>query len=166
MPFENTRMARKMMLATFICEGGPQLILGTFHLESYPEDEPKRKEQLTLYNKLTSHSKNVILCGDTNFINDNEDEPLTPRFKDVWRELYQQTEEDKNINPGYTFDTETNVMAQGEHSFRQIRIDRCFYTENIEPISMEVIGNKPYDKKGQEYISDHYGIYMKLRLKS
>jgi len=167
MPFENTIMGRKMMLATYICEGGPQLILGTFHLESYPQDVQKRKEQLTLYNEYTSQSDTVILCGDTNFIDDDENAPLMPRFKDLWKELYQQTNEDKEKNPGYTFDTDTNLMAKEEHAPRKARIDRCFYThKNIEPVSMQIIGDQPYDKNKSEYISDHYGIYMKLRIKS
>jgi len=160
-PFDNSNMGRKMLIATFVCEGGAQLVLGTFHLESYGQDLEQRREQLTLYNKYTEHSDKVILCGDTNFIHDDEDEPLTPRFLDVWRELYHKTDQEKEDNPGYTFDTDTNIMAKREHSPRKVRIDRCFYTPGkIEPIQMKVIGNVAYDKKRRRiYIRSFWYIY-------
>jgi len=163
LPFQNTKMKRKMMLSTFICEGGPQLTLGTFHLESFPEDVDKRKEQLQTFHENTEHSKYVILCGDTNFVNDDEDNILKPKFKDAWRELHQKTDQEAQENPGYTFDSETNIMAKLEQKTRRARIDRCYYShENITPVQMEIIGTKPY--RDEEYISDHYGIYIKLRI--
>jgi hypothetical protein len=41
---------------------------------------------------------------------------------------------------------------------------RCFFTpDTIEPISMKLLGTTPY--ANSEYISDHYGILVKLRIK-
>jgi len=37
------------------------------------------------------------------------------------------------------------------------RLDRCYYSsKTLEPISIELLGTKPYYEK--EWISDHYGL--------
>jgi len=164
-----SRMGRKAMLGNFLVQHSQPIIIGTFHLESNKEDVPYRKNQIKVYCDLTGKCPNVILVGDTNFSSDSEADSLGTRFKDAWRELYQKTGED-TFNSGLTFDTETNDMAKEEYKLQKIetpkimRIDRCFYThDTIEPISMEILGKKPYEDK--EWISDHYGIAIRLRMK-
>jgi tyrosyl-DNA phosphodiesterase 2 len=160
-----SRMGRKAILANIIVKGSHPLVFGTYHLESHLEDGPYRASQLKAFKELTQHCPNVILVGDTNFTADNESDSLGTRFKDTWRELYQSNPTDAARNPGLTFDTSTNDMARQERSdLKQLRLDRCFYThDTIEPTEMKIIGEKPYFPN--EWISDHYGILIKLRVK-
>jgi len=163
-------MGRKAMLGNFLVEKSDPVTFGTFHLESYLEDAPYRANQLKVFKTLTETCPNAVLVGDTNFFSDNESEALGSRFKDAWHELYQKTAEDFGKNLGLTFDTEANDMAKEEYKLqnieipRRMRLDRCFYThETIEPLEMKILGDTPYDAR--EFISDHYGIMVKLRLK-
>lgn len=141
----------------------PQLVFGTFHLESDPQDQAKRASQLTEFRMATEDAHYCFLCGDTNFVLDSEADTLGNKFGDVWKDLYPDT-------PGLTFDTVANQMAKEEYvsmgrtADKQKRLDRLFYTKDtIEPLSMEIIGTQPYWKN--EFISDHFGIYVRLKLK-
>jgi len=165
-----SNMGRKAMLGNFIVEKTSPITFGTFHLESNREDAPYRANQLKVFRELTKNCPNVILMGDTNFSSDSEVDNIGERFKDAWRELYQKTPEEMGKNLGLTFDTETNDMAKEEYKLQQIespkreRLDRCFYShETVEPVAMKVLGDVPYEAR--EFISDHYGIVVKLRLK-
>jgi len=165
-----TRMGRKANLASFVVQKAPMLTVGTFHLESYLEDAAYRQKQLTVFKELTQDCSHVILIGDTNFSQPDEVQSLGDRFKDVWQVLHQQTPEDMIKNPGLTFDTETNAMLKEEYTLRKMgvkrqRLDRCFYThETIVPLSMEIVGTKPYGGTN-EFISDHYGVIVKFKFK-
>jgi hypothetical protein len=141
----------------------PQLVFGTFHLESDSKDVTTRAKQLEEFRLYTASAHYCFLCGDTNFVEDSEMLALGPGFKDAWAELHPDS-------PGLTFDTVANPMAKEEYASmgraegKQKRLDRLFYTANtLEPVSMEVIGTEPYWKS--EFISDHFGIFVKLRLK-
>ncbi len=48
-----SRYGRKALIATYLVKDSPQLTLGTFHLESYPEEHPARKLQLEMIKSLT-----------------------------------------------------------------------------------------------------------------
>ncbi len=145
-----SRYGRKALIATYLVKNSPQLTLGTFHLESYPEEHPARKLQLEMIKSLTRYTllgipfrppllsfdlidrfwasdcSHVIFCGDTNFVLDSEaDVLLGDRFNDSWQQLYHSTPEDKAKNPGYTFDSETNIMSFEANKFKaKTRIDR------------------------------------------
>jgi len=166
-----SRMGRKAMIGTFLVASAPQMAFGTFHLESYLEDAPYRAKQLQVFDEMTSDCSHVVLVGDTNFVQDSEQQHLGERFRDAWKELNHRTPAEALENPGLTFDTETNPMLKEEYTARKMgekrqRLDRCFFThKSIEPISMEILGTEPYDGK-TEYISDHYGILIKLRFKT
>lgn len=138
-------------------------MFGTFHLESDHRDGPTRAKQLEEFRRFTAPAHYVFLCGDTNFAEDSEAETLGPKFKDIWQELHPS-------EPGLTFDTIANPMAKEEYlsmgktADKQKRLDRLFYSaDTITPISIEILGTKPYWKK--EFISDHFGIFVKLKLK-
>lgn len=139
------------------------MVFGTFHLESDPQDTLKREGQLIEFREATAKAHYCFLCGDTNFVEDSEADTLGDRFGDAWRDLYPD-------QAGLTFDTVANKMGKEEYvsmgrtADKQKRLDRLFYTKDtIEPISMEILGTQPYWKN--EYISDHFGIFIKLKLK-
>jgi len=160
-----SRMGRKAILSNFLVKGANPFIFGTFHLESHLEDGLIRARQLQTFRDLTQNCPNIVLVGDTNFTSDHEAVTLGPRFRDTWRELYQVTPSEEKKNPGLTFDTSNNEMAKEERDdLKQLRLDRCFYSgETIEPLEMKILGQEPYFKN--EWISDNYGIMVKLRLK-
>jgi len=156
-------MGRKMMLGSVIVKNSPQLVFGTFHLESDSKSSNTRASQLAEFKSATKASKCVFLVGDTNFVSESETDTVKDFLTDAWPFLYPN-------DPGLTFDTETNAMAKEEYEDQGIlepkrkRLDRCFYTpDTIEPISMSLLGTQPY--YNQEFISDHYGLLIKLRLK-
>lgn len=141
----------------------PQLVFGTFHLESDHNDVDVRAKQLVEFREGTAAAHYCFLCGDTNFASDAEAENLGAKFKDIWQQLHPE-------DAGLTFDTVENPMAKEEYlsmgrtTDKQKRLDRLFYSaETIEPVSIHIIGNKPYWKN--EFISDHFGLFVKLRLK-
>jgi len=165
-----TKCGRKCQVGTIKLDKPHQLALGTFHLESGTTDREIRQKQLQQLAQVFQNQSCAIICGDTNFYTEDEVSGLGNLFKDAWKELYQKTEEEAIQNPGITFDTKNNIMCREEFLERadflekQLRLDRCFYTPGtIEPLSMEILGVKPYFKS--EWISDHYGIVLRLKLK-
>lgn len=157
-------MGRKMQLGSVLVKNSPKLHFGTFHLESDLKSAPTRASQLTDFKTALNGHDCAFLIGDTNFTSENELETIKDKFSDCWSTLYPN-------DAGLTFDTETNSMGKEEYETQGIfepkrkRLDRCFYTsDTIEPLSMTLLGTQPYAKG--EYISDHYGILVKLRLKS
>lgn len=165
------RMGRKAMLGSVVRRHAAQFVIGTFHLESYPQDEAYRREQLEVFRTLTDHCSHVILVGDTNMIHDSkENAALEPRFRDAWKMLHHRTEDAMARRPGLTFDTESNSMLKEEYApqVKQTRSDRCFYTpDTIEPLEMRRLGMEPYDPENDRssYISDHYGLFVRLALR-
>jgi len=156
-------MGRKMILGSVVVKKSPKLTFGTFHLESDSKSANTRSTQLLDFKNATKDNSCIFLIGDTNFASESEMDTIKDKFLDAWPVLYPN-------DPGLTFDTETNGMAKQEYEDQGIlepkrkRLDRCFYTpETIEPISMQLLGTSPYYM--DEYISDHYGLLVKLRLK-
>jgi len=161
-----SRMGRKALLTNLLIKGSPPFIFGTFHLESHLEDINHRALQLRKFRELTEHCPSVVLIGDTNFTSENESKELGSRFGDTWRDLYQKNPIEEKQNPGLTFDTSANPMAREERDdLKHLRLDRCFYSgATIEPLEMKILGREPYFQN--EWISDHFGIMVKLRLKN
>eukprot|EP01126_Amoeba_proteus_P034130 TRINITY_DN3385_c0_g1_i1.p1 TRINITY_DN3385_c0_g1~~TRINITY_DN3385_c0_g1_i1.p1 ORF type:complete len:253 (-),score=37.65 TRINITY_DN3385_c0_g1_i1:141-899(-) len=156
-------MGRQLMIGTVVVQDSPQLLFGTFHLESDARSISERAKQLSEFVDATNSGHYVFLVGDTNFVNDSESSTLCPKFTDIWSTLHPDKE-------GFTFDTVQNPMAREEYlgmgitEDRRQRLDRLFYThETIQPISIELLGQKPYWKN--EFISDHFGIFVRLNLK-
>jgi hypothetical protein len=96
-------------------------------------------------------------------MSDTEGDILDTKFRDIWKELHPN-------ELGHTFDTVANKMAKEEYlsmgrtAEKQKRLDRLFYTPNtIEPVSAEIVGTQPYWK--EEFISDHFGLFVRLRIK-
>jgi len=159
-----SQMGRKMMLGTCVVQKSPQLTFGTFHLESDAHNAPERAAQVKDFLVATEHCSCTFVVGDTNLVSDTEEAVglFQSKFRDAWPTLHPGQE-------GFTFDTQTNTMGRSEYLSRGIvdhkrkRLDRLFYTpETLQPFHMEIMGTKPY-KEG-EFISDHYGIFVKLRL--
>ena len=105
--FPGSRLGRKALLGR-IMVGSMPVVIGTFHLESYPQDAPERKSQLQMLKDLTSAAERVVLCGDTNFAYPDEAKTLGTRFQDVWERLYSDC---KNPSIGYTMDPSVNPQG-------------------------------------------------------
>jgi len=159
-----TKLGRKALLGTLLVKDSPQVVIATFHLESYPEDVLIRQDQMKLLAELTADMSHVIICGDTNIAYENEDKHLGDRFGDAWKVLHQSSAEDEERNPGSTFDTVANSMTKKYCNFKaQNRIDRLYYTHaTIRPLSMEIIGTQPIGP--DVFPSDHFGIFVTLQL--
>jgi len=150
-----------------------KLFWGRFHLEG-SDDMEIIKEQLKTCDRVTNVWKTVLLCGDTGMLGRNsrdvaggesgvfvDDLIIQHRFKDMWKEFYNL-----ESNPGITYDPENNLMAKENSNIRPLpaRDNRCYYdSEMIVPIDIRLIGNTPFGKNGDKFISDHYGIYLKVK---
>jgi len=160
--FKSSVLGRKMLMARVAVTSGPPLVVGTFHLESFPNQKSQRNAQVKTLCGLASHFSSRIICGgDTNFAADSEKDALDDRFSDVWEALRPK-------ELGATFSTEENPMTKEACDFTaHARIDRLWYTHgSVKVSSIERIGTKSLDDNGKWFPSDHFGLVMKCSLAS
>jgi tyrosyl-DNA phosphodiesterase 2 len=152
-------MGRRLLVARLTCG----LDVATVHLESTAGCAPERAEQLQIILPLLAAREDVVLVGDMNF---EPGAPLetaaletaapAPALTDVWPAL-------RPDDPGYSIDSERNVMRLAASSPSRKRIDRVFArTRRWRPASIELIGTAPIDAAGT-FVSDHFGLEAVLR---
>lgn len=152
-PFPTSKYGRKLLLCRVpVADGKAPLVVGTFHLDSLPNDAPERKNQIEHLNALTSPFQTRVLCGgDTNMYKKGELKALDGRFSDAWEKAAGQGEE------GATFSTIENGMNAKMKGYKaRRRIDRLWYTQGLRPASARRIGTKPIAK--DLWPSDHFGL--------
>eukprot|EP00466_Bigelowiella_natans_P013925 jgi/Bigna1/77811/fgenesh1_pg.50_\ len=162
-PFPASKLGRKMLMATIPTSSGPPLLVGTFHLDSFPNMKAERKSEVEDMCELAMPFKRVLCAGDTNFIADEEKQNLDKgKFLDVWETL-------KPDEHGATFSTKDNLMtrksAEGLYEAHN-RIDRMWYTQGtMKPLDITLIGTKAIrnDESSPLWPSDHYGLVSKLK---
>jgi len=165
----NTKRAAIIVWLKLNNESGTNsLAIVNFHLESHMKATHLRKLQIKSIQNKTKSAHCAILMGDSNMITDEENKSLGSKYKDMF--LYLK---DKEIIPktelGLTFDLTSNHMGHKICGWTQkSRLDRVFIShETIDPLSLSVIGDKPFYKVGKKlWVSDHYGLIGKIRLKN
>ncbi|MBN1809044.1 MAG: endonuclease/exonuclease/phosphatase family protein [Planctomycetes bacterium] len=155
---EYTRLPGKdgrWMLAAHTTLDGKPLVVGIVNLEAALEAGQTRAMQLgTAFGRL-GPGPDAILAGSFNFGDgERENSHLAGDYVDVWRTLRQGY-------AGYTWDMEKNERAKagafaGEKSRRLDRI--LFRSKRLNPVDVELIGNRLAGKDGGTYPSDHFGV--------
>lgn len=109
-----TRLGRSLLAATFKING-QVVVVGTNHLESYPQDRPYREKQIKVAeNALCSKNNDAaILMGDFNFATEEEREELVSELNyiDVWSHVHPG-------DPGFTYDRNANIMLKEQLSMK------------------------------------------------
>ncbi|KAM0875157.1 hypothetical protein ACQ4PT_014397 [Festuca glaucescens] len=174
-PFGNSVMERELCKADTNVGGVTKLVLATSHLESpCGRDQMYSKERAAQANesvRILDSFRNVIFCGDMNWVAGDGQFPLPGGWVDAWDEL-------KPGEDGWTYDTEANSMISGAPRL-QARVDRfvCklpdFKIHAIEMIGKEAIPGLSYsiEKKLRKGIrklelpvlpSDHFGLVLSI----
>eukprot|EP00985_Skeletonema_marinoi_P025085 scaffold18041_cov115-Skeletonema_marinoi.AAC.1 len=144
-----------------------RIAVASLHLPHTKEAAPIRKrlcsaimEQLS-----TQRCEGIILAGDFNMrkFEDNGTEQLCGgNWVDAWKAVTRS-----NYRKEYTWDGNENLY-HGHDSFQfHCRFDRCYVKgEKLRLTHFDLIGNQPVDGKEGDYLSDHYGIVVKLDIGS
>mmetsp|Transcript_22266 Transcript_22266/g.44829 ORF Transcript_22266/g.44829 Transcript_22266/m.44829 type:complete len:635 (-) Transcript_22266:2247-4151(-) len=144
-----------------------RIAVASLHLPHTKEAAPIRKrlcsaimEQLS-----TQQCEGIILAGDFNMrkFEDNGTEQLCGgNWVDAWKAVTRS-----NYRKEYTWDGNENLY-HGHDSFQfHCRFDRCYVKgEKLRLTHFDLIGNQPVDGKEGDYLSDHYGIVVKLDIGS
>jgi tyrosyl-DNA phosphodiesterase 2 len=158
-----SRMGRKLLLARVLVNDTP-LAVGTVHLESLRESAPYRGRQLAQIFRTLKGERDAILMGDFNFCSTWPEEQacLDPEYTDVWAAL-------RANEPGYTADTDVNLMLAETSEEKRVRYDRVLVrsgTPGWAPQSVELLGTAPIAPDLPEvFPSDHFGLLVRLRRK-
>eukprot|EP00984_Skeletonema_dohrnii_P031347 scaffold23692_cov155-Skeletonema_dohrnii-CCMP3373.AAC.2 len=144
-----------------------RIAVASLHLPHTKEAAPIRKrlcsaimEQLS-----TQQCEGIILAGDFNMrkFEDNGTEQLCGgNWVDAWKAVTRS-----NYRKEYTWDGNENLY-HGHDSFQfHCRFDRCYVKgEKLRLTHFDLIGNQPVDGKEGDYLSDHYGIVVKIDIGS
>ncbi|KAL6055223.1 Replication protein [Balamuthia mandrillaris] len=127
-----TKLARRALIAELLLfrdnnsSSTYKLSVATAHFESYPEDEPIRKQQLELVFSLLRSDKEVstsVLMGDFNFGDGKENENIPSEYVDLWPHLRPEEE-------GYTFNYRKNKLTSALRSYQVRRTDRILLSNH------------------------------------
>lgn len=149
------RQGRTVLIAELRTEAG-ELKIATTHMESPLQSGKVRAEQLgKIFKQLGWSREEAIFLGDLNF-GDGEAEDLSipGDYTDLWLKLRPK-------EPGYTWDNEKSPLANASKFAGEAsrRIDRIVMRSVWwYPQSIEIIGDKPVDEKGDMFPSDHFGL--------
>lgn len=152
-----SEMGRNVIVAELACG----LAVATVHLESTSSEAAARASQLRILQPaLLARYPDVLLVGDMNFRPGDalETHALDPQLVDTWPALHGDA-------PGYTVDTDVNVMRFQVKSIpTRKRIDRIFArSPRWRARSIELVGTSPIDVDGT-FISDHFGLEAAFRV--
>lgn len=178
--YPETKMNRRITrvyLPYFDCE------VCTTHLESiYKRNNAHYLENNTKHNQLRflleetsqSKAKNVILAGDFNVGDEDEDTFKTLIDDSPFDDVFNMLPEDRRGGVINTYDSSVNKNILGNYSSRLDRIylmSRGIEEEGtrLKPFSYQVIGMTPFipkvqDKQGYIFPSDHFGILCTFTL--
>mmetsp|Transcript_38667 Transcript_38667/g.93490 ORF Transcript_38667/g.93490 Transcript_38667/m.93490 type:complete len:382 (-) Transcript_38667:168-1313(-) len=168
---------------TFVGDKQAKLRIVNTHLESGKEMEATRRRQLeTLFlsiRKMPFQRQHpveevdvALLVGDFNLDPSYpENELVDESALDVWKALRPK-------DPGYTENTYRNQMrylVHGKH--KQVRYDRIVIVNPsktaadqherrlaCKPEQIDILGDRPFDKKGTLWVSDHFGLMATMTL--
>ncbi len=129
-----------------IKKGTEKYHIVTFHLESM-NCSKVRRTQLDVLWQSVGQSSHLICCGDTN-ITTREKYMLSGNMRDAWEET----------------DGKIGEFTYYSHRYwggdRRQRYDKIWLSDDLQLTGFGVLGNKPLKELGNEWISDHDGLYL------
>eukprot|EP01114_Cavostelium_apophysatum_P013748 TRINITY_DN3400_c0_g1_i1.p1 TRINITY_DN3400_c0_g1~~TRINITY_DN3400_c0_g1_i1.p1 ORF type:complete len:372 (+),score=45.41 TRINITY_DN3400_c0_g1_i1:150-1265(+) len=164
-----SQLGRKAIRADFVL-GGEKFCVVNTHLESYPTDFVTRQQQLRVISRITTPKvcPQTLIMGDFNFESEQERPKLinSSYYVDTWQFLHPS-------DPGYTFDTEKNLLAKKtaseESSVQQKRLDvMLLHSEGNKwsPTHADLIGTEPISSNPELFPSDHFGLVATFEAQS
>lgn len=155
-------MHRKLKVAELHLNGQVTHI-ASIHLESKKHNEAVRAAQLRGALELLAPARHCLLLGDFNFCSSwpEENANIPPEYRDLWAALRPE-------EPGYTVDTDINVMRLLQKDKRKAaRFDRVLLRSGQPgwvPRSIELIGTDPISPQYVNvFPSDHFGLVADLQ---
>ena len=146
-PFTNTKMDRNIHYVESVIDD-KLITVVTTHLESvFSSTDLSKYDQLSTIFKMFHEKCNVFIMGDTNI---NTEISLYKLYKDAWLEIGNKVNE-------FTFDYTMNSNILGDY---KSRIDRVFYSPNVNVNKFELIGTENTVMNLPP--SDHFGIYTEF----
>lgn len=157
LPFPGPKDIYDFPAATFETSTGQQVSLMSVHLIAGAQAVQPRAVQMRLIeHAIRSCGKSVIVAGDFNM-----------RDHETWSACDILGMQDAYMNAGspkphrFTWNSCINEYHKNGMQFTA-RFDRVLgYLENADILDFQLIGNTP--QPGDTYLSDHFGIYIKLQ---
>lgn len=151
-----TRASRGVLRAE-VDVGGGTLVVGSVHLDSGKASERLRKRQLRTAFRDVERHPDVVLLGDFN-MRDHENDGITAPFVDVWPRL-------RPDEPGFTEDTSINFMRlDSTGKERHVRFDRVLVKGGTwTPARIDLLGTEPISPDlPRVFPSDHFGVICRM----
>jgi tyrosyl-DNA phosphodiesterase 2 len=136
---------------------GRSLDVGCVHLDSGKASVRLRNRQLNNVFRWTRRDPDVVLLGDFNMRDDENDRIRAP-FVDVWPTL-------RPDDPGYTEDTTINLTRlDSTGKERHVRFDRVLLKgHGWRATDIELIGTEPVSEAlPRVFPSDHFGVLCRI----
>lgn len=184
-PYERTQMGRDVLFLDVALQGDPSILrVGNTHLESLPHPGVRfRPVQLAMAAEMMKEGdiRAGVIAGDMNAICPEDDDfPKSCGLGDVW-ELQKGTEETEGYTWGYQPPCRFSpgrldkVLFRGDFAFDEVEEGRLLRRIGVglrfeEPTGEVSDGSKSDDDDGgddddtTEWASDHYGLWVKVRL--
>lgn len=129
------------------------LCIANVHLDSMLDDTAIRIKQLNAVFHHLRYCDDIVLSGDFNFGNGEEEEGVFPEhYQDIWRQL-------KPDDKGLTYNRELNQLSDDKAFFfeKSRRLDRIYLSSDcLAAHSIELKGNKPVNQGLMP--SDHFAV--------
>lgn len=145
--------------------GGQLINLFNLHLQAYEEHRETRRMQLKKIEKVLKERSQdglpIIVLGDFNVMDSGPELKIVKAamrgFRDVWKE--------KGEGAGHTWDPEKNPWAEHEGESQMLqRLDYIFVKDGVERAWEVEAVHVDFNKEGM-FLSDHFGVRAKLRLR-
>ncbi|MFA5507203.1 MAG: endonuclease/exonuclease/phosphatase family protein [Vulcanimicrobiota bacterium] len=145
-------MGRRLLVAEF----GGGVAVASGHFESNRSSGPVRKTQYTETLQRLSGFPAAVLGGDFNSSPQDPESEAFASGRDVWPELMA-------ADPGYTVDSEGNLMLAKQEPNKQTRarIDRLFCLGGVQAAEIQMLGTQPFFEG--DFPSDHFGLLARIR---
>jgi endonuclease/exonuclease/phosphatase family metal-dependent hydrolase len=153
-----TIMGRRLLLAELQVNDGT-LGIGVVHLESTREMAGTRAQQLVRTVNALARIPHAVIAGDFNFDVGAPEERALEGFVDAWAATHPD-------EMGWTVDASRNPMRLRFGSDKRARYDRVLLRSEDDvwtPVSAELFASDPIDAEGSVFVSDHFGVLVRLR---
>lgn len=148
-----------------------KIAISSSHLMWSKEGASERKHQYTsLMKYMLEHSSNCILLGDFNMRTAEDYAAENALMKEdgiPWIDAWKASPSGPiKYASKFTWDSFVNIYHEDGFQYRA-RYDRCYYRgEDILGVNkFDLIGNSPVENRKGDYLSDHFGMVVELRVK-
>ena len=134
-----------------------KITVSSSHLAPFKEGADQRLMQcMTLLDCMYTESPNCILLGDMNMRVAEDVNIENAGLIDAWKSA------GANSDSKFSWNTFTNKYHEGCYQYRA-RYDRCYIRGDVFSVrEFGLIGNHPVENRSGDYLSDHFGLSIRL----